>query len=94
MHFYNAVMSKPFQFSMRRMICAVGLFCVAACLFSYLFREKPRDVVSVVSLIVSGCAGIGAAVGAIVGRPVLGAFIGAGIGVTFIALTTHTVGVE
>jgi hypothetical protein len=86
---YNAAMSKPFQFSMRRMFGAVGCFCVAACLFSYLLREKLSDIVVVVSLIMLGFAGIGAAVGFIVGRPVFGAFIGAAIGIAYIALTAH-----
>jgi hypothetical protein len=70
----NAAMSKPFQFSMRRMLAAVALFCVAAGLFA----AVPRTTQGLVSWaeLVGGLIALGTAFGALFGRPLFASHFG------------------
>jgi hypothetical protein len=38
MRWYDAAMSKPIQFSIRRMLCGAFLICAATCLFAPPFK--------------------------------------------------------
>jgi hypothetical protein len=44
MRYYNAAMSKRFQFSMRRMMVAVALACISVRLF-YVYHRNPEETV-------------------------------------------------
>ena len=56
---YNAAMDKPFQFSLRRMLCAVACFCFSAALFSYLLHDKFNNLAAPIILITLAFAGAG-----------------------------------
>jgi hypothetical protein len=72
MRWYNAAMSKPFQFSMRQMFAEVSLFCVAAWLVVTLSRTNPEHVLFPVAIIALG-ATLGAAISLPFGRPFIDA---------------------
>ena len=75
-------MSKPFQFSMRRMLGAVTLFCAAAFVGATAFKagiaDAGRGTELAVTLVAIGAI-LGAAVGLLTRRPWVGAMIGASL---------------
>jgi hypothetical protein len=64
-------MSKPFQFSMRRMFAAVTLLCVAALLFTLAQRARTENYEDAVELIASPVFA-GAGIGLLFRRPMIG----------------------
>jgi outer membrane lipoprotein SlyB len=71
----NAAMSKPFQFSMRRMFGAVSLACVGAFLFAIAIRRGTDETLALAIVCVSGAV-VGGGVGQLFHRPVIGTVIG------------------
>jgi hypothetical protein len=67
-------MSKPFQFSIRRMLLAVALFCAASALFSESQHASHIDI-RIPCLVFSALI-VGGATGVIVGKSLLGVFVG------------------
>jgi hypothetical protein len=72
-------MSKPFQFSIRRMFLAVTRFCMAMAAFGWVWTSAgpgSNEVATVIGLCAVGAA-FGGAFGTVVRRPILFAVIGA-----------------
>jgi len=81
MRWYNAAMRKPFQFSIRRMLCAATLFCAGAWLLAmtqYVGRFGGLRLLAVYFLVFWSV--MGAAIGCLFGKPSVGALIGALVG--------------
>ena len=83
MRCYDAAMSKPFQFSLRRMFGAVALFCLSMGLFGQIPRAALTD--AKLELFFGGFIAFGAAIGAIFVRPLWGAAVSL-VGVVAVAL--------
>ena len=68
-------MSKPFQFSMRRMFLAMALFSVSAWSFSALVKlaNEPDVAFQGMLLLIALFMSVGGGLGAITGRPIAGA---------------------
>jgi hypothetical protein len=92
MRCYNAAMSKPFQFSMHRMLVVVSLFCTAAFLISWWLRISTSGEFVMTAVMVSGLL-VGACIGLLFGRIVLGMTLGgmAGVAVCFLVVLARTV---
>jgi hypothetical protein len=85
MRCYNAAMSKPFQFSLRQMLVAVGLLCFAAWIGGIAFVYATNGVQLL--LMVSGAGSLaGAAIGQLFRRPIVWAIVG-GILTAYIAVS-------
>jgi hypothetical protein len=76
-------MSKPFQFSMRRMLVAVALFCLSMGLFGQIPRATSSD--GKLGLFFGGFIALGAAIGTMFGRPLWGMVVSL-VGVVAVAL--------
>jgi hypothetical protein len=68
-------MTKPFQFSMRRMFGAVACFCVLAWSLSRLKGVYFIDWLDLLSL-AAACISVGGGIGIICGKPVMGVAYG------------------
>ena len=67
-------MSKPLQFSMRRMIIAVTFFCMASLLFSLGSRSRAENYQDATALVIApALAGVG--IGTFFRKPLLGAIV-------------------
>jgi hypothetical protein len=79
-------MSKPFQFSMRRLLGAVVWFCLAAWQAAFLNTDPlPRNADGI---IFGSIVCVGGGFGCLVGRTVLGAGLGAAVAID-VLLTIH-----
>jgi hypothetical protein len=78
-------MGKPFQFSLRQLLVAVGLLCGAAWIGGVGFLYATNGIQLLMMLFIAGILA-GAAIGLFFGRPIAGAIIG-GILITYIAMT-------
>jgi hypothetical protein len=88
---YNAAMSKPFQFSMRRMFAAATLFCIAAMLWTLYVKMHKSNLSRwhecLVALLYLGSFSIaGAGVGTITRTPFYGAASGAMLAIVGVGL--------
>jgi hypothetical protein len=79
MHWYNAAMSKPFQFSIRRMLAGMALFGMGAFMFS--IYSPVRYSKAGPLLYCAAFAVVGTGFGALLKRPVLWTIIGLLVGV-------------
>ena len=75
---YNAAMSKPWQFSMRRMLAAMTLFCVAAYVLSFQpdMSSAKAAAASLILVFSIAFASVGAGIGTIMHQTTRGAAIG------------------
>ncbi|HEV2970336.1 MAG TPA: hypothetical protein VGY55_10120 [Pirellulales bacterium] len=79
MHWYNAAMSKPFQFSMQRMFVAIAWLSLAAAsvnAYSWLGLALAVEL---------GTVSIGAAIGTMFGRTITGILYACGLIVVMLA---------
>jgi hypothetical protein len=76
MRCYNAEMSKPFQFSMLRMMVAIALFCCSAWLFASPFRYGVRRGLDVAFLFILAGSFGGGAIGTLFRRTAIGVIAG------------------
>jgi hypothetical protein len=80
---YNAAMSRPFVFSMRRMFYAVSWFSLSAYALAWLWKPEPHEssliVLRLLLLFFAAFACAGAGIGAFGGRQFSGAWWGTGI---------------
>jgi hypothetical protein len=85
LRWYNAAMSKPFQFSMRVMFAGVASFCVGAWELSVVAKRRPAYLAAYVSYLAI-MALLGAGLGAPAGKSQIAAVCGVAMSMALIAV--------